>query len=682
MINDEKSNFLEYEEINQKIKDNLINKYKSFNKAEKSRYFIPLTNKEIQKEFNKEYNRILNSLKNKIKLDIKDIKNEIKYFKLNNYIANDIKSNILKSNYESNSLSNKIKFLRNDTIFTNNLMKKYLKEESLVNMNLISKNKQLLDNIEENNKALSSIEKNQYEIKQYYNAYIEKQLSNKNLLNTLRKKFESFVEEFNNTSLSNNKETFNKFEKCINSIKNKIEDIQNDINIIKNNIEELKKNEKHINEVTNMKNLVNNNLKFESNKIYNKVEQIMVNIQNLENNSINNINKINDYNDKVIKIHQIAKIKEEEINNLKISFIAKNDIEEIIKEINEIKTNSELVNKKRNNNEIELEKLNKEKEKIKKIILNCTNKKEYFEYLNNFNKKLEDISSNYNEKMKLIEKESKKINELLENDFQAQKDSIIKLKEEENNIMEEISKIKMLLEEHINKMNILKQNKFKLNLELGNINEKLKKLNMINDNINKNKNEIKDIDAKILDLEKNIRNESIENYECRNSVLKNLNNCIYENNKNMNEIIKKGLINKNKKNNLLIMLNDLEKNIINHKKYFDDLIDNFIDKQNKINQRNEQDINYFINNKEIKINIEKINKIENKIDEMSGKYNKLIDKIIEGKEQVIDIKKGELLEFQKNVNKEFNEIELYIDDKISNYKKEDSNSNNSNFNIN
>ena len=47
---------------------------------------------------------------------------------------------------------------------------------------------------------------------------------------------------------------------------------------------------------------------------------------------------------------------------------------------------------------------------------------------------------------------------------------------------------------------------------------------------------------------------------------------IYENNKNMNEMIKKGLINKNKKNNLLIILNNIEKSIINHNKYYNDSI--------------------------------------------------------------------------------------------------------------
>ena len=672
MISVEKPNILEYEEINQKIKDNLLNKYKFFNKPEISRYFIPITNKETKEEISKECYPKLNSLKNKIVLDIRDIKNEIKSFRLNNYTTNDIKSNISKSNYEINLLNNKIKILIHDVMFSNNLMKNHIKEKSMLNINLISKKNKLSDNIDDNNKILSLIEKNQNEIKQNSNDCIEKHLSQLNLLDNLRKKYGLFIEEFNNDSFSNNQEIFNKFEKYINSNKIEIEVIQNNINIIKNNIEKLKKIEKDINEVTNINNIVINNRNLISNEIYNKLGNFKEKLNNLETNAINNINKINDYNEKIMNISQMAMQNEQEIIKLNVSYAKKRDVEEKIKEINKLKVNIELVNNKQNNDEMKLKNLSREIENKKKMLLDCVRKNDSFVYLDDLNKKIGDISNNYKEKKELIGKEEKKIDDSLEKYFEAQKARINNIKEEKNNKMEEISKLKMEIDENLNKKELFKENKIKIDMKLTDINERITKINKIKDKINKDNIEIKDINTKLLELEKKIRNEPIENNEYRNSVLKNLNNCIYENNKNMNEMIKKGLINKNKKNNLLIMLNDIEKNIIKHNKYYNDLIDNFIDKQNKINKRNEKDINY-INNKESSNNIEIINYIENNIDEISGKYNELVDEIIKGHNQAISSKKGELLEFQKKINKELNEIELYIDEKINNYKNEDSN---------
>jgi len=73
--------------------------------------------------------------------------------------------------------------------------------------------------------------------------------------------------------------------------------------------------------------------------------------------------------------------------------------------------------------------------------------------------------------------------------------------------------------------------------------------------------------------------------------MKSINDCIFENNKNMNEIIKKGLLNNEKKNNLLININDITNNFLTDKKCLEDLIDNFIDNQKKINKRNIEYIN-------------------------------------------------------------------------------------------
>ena len=156
--------------------------------------------------------------------------------------------------------------------------------------------------------------------------------------------------------------------------------------------------------------------------------------------------------------------------------------------------------------------------------------------------------------------------------------------------------------------------------------------------------------------------------------MKTINNCIFENNKNMNEIIKKGLLNKEKKNNLLIQLNEIEKNIINNIKFYGDLIDNFIEKQNQINNRNKIDIKYaknignFNNNDDI---IEKLYNIEDEIDEINNKLNTIKDKMI--KETIkIKNKQLELIEFEKKINNEIDDFKIFIDEKINDYKRDNS----------
>ena len=257
------------------------------------------------------------------------------------------------------------------------------------------------------------------------------------------------------------------------------------------------------------------------------------------------------------------------------------------------------------------------------------------------------------------------------------------MENEKNKIIEEISNIQILLDDNKEKLFIDQQNILQFEKKFYNIYEHIQKMKNMNDIINKEKNELKDLEIKLLEIEKKIRNEPIENYEYRNSILKNINNCIFENNKNMNQIIKKGLINKEKKNNLLLYLNDIEKNIINNKKYFDDLIDNFIDKQNKLNNRNQNDIKLInkrgnVNEKNGEI-LEKLYNIEDEIDKISGKFSELIDNAIEGNRKRFQDKQIELIEYEKKIDKEINELKIFIDEKINDYKSGDSNNSNFNF---
>ena len=352
MINVGNQNELNYEQINQKIKNSIKLKYKTFNEPENSKNYIPLSKNEIRTEINKELNPILYSLKNEIHLNINDVENELKSFKLRNYKIRDINSNIFELNKITNYLKNREATLNYENILAKNLLDNISREKAKRNINLISKKNKFLNTYEENDKIISSIVENQNEIKKYLENYNEKKLSNIKLLNDLKNKFLLFTEEFKNLSFSNNKETFNKFEQNINLIKNKIKDIQNDINQIKNNIEELKKKEEDIPEIFKMKNSIKINKIVISNEIYNKIEQIDSNIQKLEENIIKNINKINNINENILPSYEErTKGKENQISNIILFYAKESDIENKNNELISIKNDIEnLINKEKKKN--------------------------------------------------------------------------------------------------------------------------------------------------------------------------------------------------------------------------------------------------------------------------------------------------------------------------------------------
>ena len=197
MIDVENQDELKYEQINQKIKGNIKNSFISFNEPEKEMHYIPLNNKEIKNEIEKEYESILNSLKNEIILDINDIQNDLKSFKLSEYKIKDIKSDKLKINKSIDALVNKINNLKYENELTNILLSNITKGKNLKNIDLISKKNLFIKNYDKNEQFLTSININCKEIQKYL-----EELKNKNYqysLNKLRKRFESFTKEMNNS---------------------------------------------------------------------------------------------------------------------------------------------------------------------------------------------------------------------------------------------------------------------------------------------------------------------------------------------------------------------------------------------------------------------------------------------------------------------------------------------------
>ena len=282
------------------------------------------------------------------------------------------------------------------------------------------------------------------------------------------------------------------------------------------------------------------------------------------------------------------------------------------------------------------------------------------------------ITNDLNEKIKIVEENERNLNDLLTNFIQNQNDNLNNVKKEINKTEQEVGNIQFFLNENKNKINSNNQNIVFLQNKFLESNENIKNINYINNIITQEKLDIIDLENKLLEVEKRIENEPIENIEYRNSLMKSINNCIYENNKNMNEIIKKGLLNKEKKTNLFIYLNDIEKNIINNKKFLEDLIDNFIETQKKINVRNKEDIGLINIKKKDKfsqndyVTLEKLYKIEKEIEQISGKFNSLID-TFQGNFQIIQNKRINLTELKKETEKEIEDFKFILDEKINDY---------------
>ena len=676
MMEIENLNNTEYEQINQKINNSL------FNELENQKNCIPLNSKEINRQIQKEFNPILNSLKNEVIVKINDIKNEIKYFKLKNYKFKEVKDNIIKGNNLINTIYNKTYILKEKNIILNNILNNHKKSEAQKNINLVLQKNILLNNYEIMNRDISSLINNQYKMNKNIENYNYKLYNRKKLLIKLNDKFQNIGKEKNEFSTIDNQEIFNKYEEKIKLMHDKIKEIENIIQEINIKADNYKAKEVYVSDILKIKSFISENKRIIFNDFNKNLDLINEENQNLEDNIKNNIDIINKYKNYNLRYQTSSKNIESEINNLKEILFKKSELEEkkedfiLIKDEIKNAINAENINKNK------IEQINKKIDNTKKAFLNYIKAIEYSNYSNNLNQKMVNISNNINEKMiELIDKENTS-NNLISNFVQNQKEKINNIEKESNNIKKEITNIQLFIDE-TKKNNIINmENIYKYQNRLSDVHNYFGKINLINDDLNKEKNELKEYNKKLNEIEKKIRNEQNENYECRNSVMKNINNCIYENNKNMNEIIKKGLLTKEKKNNLFIHLNDIERNILNNKKFLEDLIDNFIDNQKNINNRNIEDIKSIKNkanfNKNNDIIFERLINIENEIDIISGKYNLLIDTIGENRQKV-QSKQNELLNFQKEFNKEIDNVKLYIDERINEY--DGGYSNISNFNI-
>ena len=468
----------------------------------------------------------------------------------------------------------------------------------------------------------------------------------KNIRIENEKKLNDLNENYNKTK----NEILNENLKIKNLIKNSIENLlnSNENFEILNNIEKLEKkifflleenkNKEKFNLILNEKySLINEEKIFLKNLIISEKNNFLLKISEIsKENNLNHFFLINDLlnelntkkNDFFINFNtnfsllekllnesknSNEKLKIENENFKKISNDLNTNFNNILNEKNELlKKCDELTifKEKKNSNEIilnsEIKKLKNENENLKKINENIskTNKilNENIEIINN---KIEiQLNNISNENLISLSEKNNMINNLNE--------KILEIQNENNNNNIEIKEYKNEINKLNNEINFFIENENKFNNEINNLKNKIKEISIkkiINENVNNNIDEINknyllhidylkkekiNVENKLNNLNKKFIEIENENFNLKNTI-NNLNTKINEIN-NINLELKNEIENFDKKNELLLINNELLKNIQFYLKQIDQ-IHFFNNNNNNNNIKNEITILNEINEK-------------------------------------------------------------------------------------
>ena len=252
---------MKYDEINQKIKNDIVNSFDSINKNYEND--LPYNQLEIKREVKKEISPIIFSLNNKIKYTTIENINEINYFRLTEQNIKEVKDKIVDLCCKIDKINNKIDYNKDKNLFKQVSIKK-AEIEFKQKISDIKSKEDILNMYNEKIKSnLLHIIKDKEEILEKIPTNNDLKNSNLNLLNNLKKNSKDIFETF---EFQMNKKLYK-----LNEIKNKI-NFDNDLSAIKNsvkkinkNIDEIKKNKLDIQAIYMLKS-ANNIIK---NKIYN-----------------------------------------------------------------------------------------------------------------------------------------------------------------------------------------------------------------------------------------------------------------------------------------------------------------------------------------------------------------------------------------------------------------------------
>ena len=626
---------------------------------------IPLNTNEIKNEVIKETSPLLFSLKNKINYENLKHKNEMEFFLLRNHKKRSIRNNIIDINDKINEINNKIIDLQDKNLFDRIHIKNNKDFHSENHAYLNEKIKVFLIYYEKIEKKIASLEQNINEILIKIKENYKSNENNKNLLIDLKKNFEILVER--------TKDELNKKLTSFNEIYKKSSDM-NEINKIKDSLKSINKT---MEEITEAKKFLENINKLKSyiNKMKIKIENGIVNqikLLSKENKEIfqiqlNNQKKFSSFKVKLEKKSQKLRKAQEEIDERILSSLTKiifeNRNNEIQKEIHNLNESQIIM-------DFELKKLFDNIGICKRLLVNLTNKSEFYTNIKNIKRIFCEIKDNLLKKFSVLEENKNYYTKLVIENINSRKNKIDHIENEKNIINSKVLEIQSLLEKNSADNKINKLNLNELNQNLVNHNIILEKFKLIRNKINQQKKVISELNEKIVEIEYINKNLAIENVYYQNTFRKSINNYFFENQKQTNEMKRQKLLNKNTTINLFIYLDNIEKRIINNKKMILNKFSNFIIKQKEINKRSKEYIKY--NNK-----IANKNKTETVKRIKSYKYiiNNIIKKFILTNENNKNKKKklkniqDLLKKNESEINDEFNKLKLYLNERIKMFNK-------------
>ena len=185
---------MKYDEINQKIKNDIVNSFDSINKNYEND--LPYNQLEIKREVKKEISPIIFSLNNKIKYTTIENINEINYFRLTEQNIKEVKYKIMDLCYKIDKINNKIDYNRDKNLFKQVSIKK-AEIEFKQKISDIKSKEDILNMYNEKIKSnLLHIIKDKEEILEKIPTNNDLKNSNLNLLNNLKKKSKDIFETF------------------------------------------------------------------------------------------------------------------------------------------------------------------------------------------------------------------------------------------------------------------------------------------------------------------------------------------------------------------------------------------------------------------------------------------------------------------------------------------------------
>ena len=561
----------------------------------------------------------------------------------------------------------------NTNVILNNKIANYNKEENTLRKQIIEKDKLLLEKEKEINLLKEEIKNNKI-MKVNYNEKISDFQKEILELKSQIKNYDSIVSLKDNENKKNLVEYELKI-KALEKEKNIIESKTNQlVDLVKQYSKELSNTSIKFDSIESEKQTLNNlnmklNQKNETNEkvikdLSDKINS-MKNLFNQNENLTNSLNQIQKDLNMNLKENQSLKNdlfqKEDLIKNLTNQLTEftyyKNNFEESEKEINKLRIELKEIYSKNNinihranENEIELNNLiNLLNKKISQIIEWIRN---YFD--NNFNKEINDIPQlneiNYNINLNLIIDELSKKRKLLKENISNLENQI---KENENKSNELLTKIDLLYQDNVElnkKVNKEKEENIKNKKDKENYNIEIEKLKKNIFDVNKENENMKNINNEILDSHNKIIQESINliiNDSDLINLVKNIKNIFQSDSSFENNI--------NKINEILELLKSEYLKLKNFKEQNKELCD-LIDKVNK-------------EKIELINNLEDINKENNMIKNQMEFINKDKDLILQTNQSLLN-EKNSLLNL-------INTLNLNID----NFKKENNDLNDNLFNL-